>query len=156
MSYSTDYCKHYLKNIGIDFSVAEERVPEKYFDQIMRGERERIADTPNGKIKISIDFDENADFNFVDSFGGIRFGFQDDLEDQIMSCVYRTLCDKAYVPFQDGKPIGGLPKNGDIIHVTFGNIVVVNTFKVNNGKMMQSLDVLIPKKYERIISDTNA
>ena len=155
MSYSTDYCKYYLKNKDIDFNLAEEKAPEKYFDQIMHGERERIADTPYGKIRISVKFNESADFNFVDSFGGIRFGFQDDLEDQIINCVYQTLCDKAYVPFYDGKPIGGYPADGDIIHITFGNIVVVNKFETKNGKMIQDLVVLIPKKYEKIPSDIN-
>lgn len=149
MSRSLEYCKE--RNPNLDFKNAKELSAKKYFDKILKKQRSRIIDFNNGHIKIEISFDPNADFNFVDSFGGERFGFFNDTEEQIDHCVYEVLCTNAFVPYEEflEEPIGGWPVPGDKIQCIFGNIILINNIETQNN-LRQHMYVLIPKKYKRI------
>lgn len=156
MSKSLEYCKIKYKNKN-DFSNAKEIDATQYFDKIMKGERIQIKNFENGKIKIEFKFDKDAEFNFVDAFGGVRHMFIDDQEEQIDHCVEATLCENAFVPFTEDKkePIGGWPQPGDRLMVVFGNIILINNIKIENGNIEQEMYVFIPKFYKRIPGGLN-
>ena len=149
MSKSLEYA---LGKLDLSSAVVELE-PEQYFDEIMHGEREKIKETPWGLFKTIVTFDENAEFNYLNSWSGERCGFEDDLEDQIMSAVDQVLNDDMHIPHEpldETQPLGGWPSDGDAFDITFGNVIVDNSYLVEDDVLYQRLHIAIPMKYKLI------
>ena len=149
MSKSLDYAiamdgKRQNKN------TSTERLASNYMDWILKGERELVKDTKVGVIKSVVDFDPNGDFNFLNSWSGTISGQFDEeaLEEQLIYVSNEELNDYMRVPCDENNvPLGGMPENGDTIHVTFGNYVV----NVSNQEEDSCyVSVALPMHYELI------
>ena len=125
MGKSTDYIVHKLSE-KFDADRCFEKPSNYYMDWILHGKREQIKDTECGVIKSLVEFDENADFNFYQSWSGkIPVPFDENgIEDALVDVAAEELLDKLRVPVDKGVPVGGWPTNGDTVHVTYGNFVV--------------------------------
>ena len=128
---------------------SKEKQSNIYMDWILRGKREKIKDTPVGIIKSVVEFDKDADFNHLNSWSGpVKTPLtNEDLDELIMQTVEEALLDNLIVPAdKNGEPLGGMPENGDTVHVTYGNFVIDK--KERDGYI--DLAIGLPMKYELI------
>ena len=144
LEYALEKAPNYYKR-----ETAIEKIASIYMDWILQGQREKVKETPVGIIKTVIEFDPNADFNYLNSWGGECYEeySQEEVDNQILFVLDEELNDNVfYVPVENNEPLGGWPTNGDTLHVTFGNLII----NIKNEQHPWFLSVALPMKYKLI------
>lgn len=150
MSKSLDFIK---SRFDVDNNFIKEIPSEEYFDIALKGQREKVRDYNGGKINTRLMFDENADFTWECYWSGVRFNWENDLDETLEDFVYKVLTSQPQVPLQeDGQLIGGNIEPGDTIEFTFGNFIIEDKITMNEG-IEEERTIFVPYKYERKAGD---
>ena len=145
---ATDSARH-----NKDMSV--EKLASYYMDWVLQGQREKVKDSIYGVVKTVIEFDPDAEFNYLNSWSGTIEGELNDeaLEEQLVYISWEELNDRMRVPCDKNHlPLGGMPENGDTFHITFGNYIISI---LEQREDSSDVCVALPMKYELIKGKKN-
>lgn len=159
MSKSLQFCKQIASDPSRsrysdrDWNNAKEFDSTFIFDQFLHGCREwRIEEKDGNENLINISYamaiEPDADFEYFSSFSSIHDGTLLFVRECADNCAYKIVAGETY----DNRI--GCPKDGDTVHFTVGNLVVLNEYDMYGTKfapkdrlwLHQRTTVLIPIK----------
>ena len=141
---------------GRDFSEASVISSEDYFDVYLRGARNVLAtgyDKNGEAVKLSVDFDfsDDNDFQYFTSDSFLSDGTFSFIKDGLHTLISRVCLGNTYFSQSER------PKNGDHIHYTIGNFVVLYEYDEDGTKfspadkpwMTERTTIMLPLIYTK-------